>query len=320
MRRTSIVGHLLLALGVALFAACGSSTFDGSGNVAGEAGAGAATGGKGAAGGNGGSGGSSGSSSGTSGSSSGGGGTDAGASGRGASTGGTTGGGGMGGSTGGVGGSSAGVGGSSAGVGGSSAGVGGAVAGSAGCGFCPFVACPPAVSVTVTGTDQLANLQGKVVDTATSTTLGELICYPNGGTPCAWSCQLYQLSNGSGHYSIELDAPGYASKAIEFSVSTPTNCGCCGCGCTAAFDDSTELEPDGSEIPNCCAALSTDSRNCGTCGNICDSGYTCTDGECTEICSLDGAGCANVNYMCCAGLTCCPPDSLGQRQCRATCP
>jgi hypothetical protein len=212
------------------------------------------------------------------------------------------------------------MGGTTGGVGGSAAGAGGTVAGSAGCGFCPFVACAPSINLTVTAPENIGDLTGTVTNTTSGTELGELQCYPNGGTPCSWYCSFFQIALAGGDYVIELSASGYAKKNVEFSVETPTNCGCCGCGCGLGYTGSAELEPDGGGAPACCVSLNTDPTNCGSCGNVCDTGYTCTSGECTEICSNAGGTCSASTYPCCAGLTCCPPDSLGQSLCAATCP
>lgn len=320
MRLPSTYTAVVLASGLGWAVACGGSSLDRSGGGAGDAGTGGGSG-SGATGGGGGSGGSSGGSGGASGSSSGTSGSSSGTSGSssGGAGGGDTGGkGGTGGSTGGAM-AGAGLGGTS-GVGGTAAGAGGTVAGSAGCGFCPFVACAPAVTLTVTGGETLADVEGTIRNASSGAELGALSCFPNGGTPCSWYCQFYQLALGDGDYAIELSAPGYGNKTVEFSVQNPTNCGCCGCGCGPGYTGDTALEPDGGEIPACCAALAGDTRNCGACGNECETGYTCTEGECTEICSGPSTGCSGSTYPCCAGLTCCPPDSLGQRQCLESCP
>jgi hypothetical protein len=100
-------------------------------------------------------------------------------------------------------------------------------------------------------------------------------------SPCTWTCQsnaIYTLADGD--YSVTLSAPGYASKTIDFTVTNPTNCGCCGCGCTIGVQSSVELEPDSTiQSGGCCADLENDERNCGACGRQCPANM-CSNGSC----------------------------------------
>ena len=52
----------------------------------------------------------------------------------------------------------------------------------------------------------------------------------------------------------------------------------------------TDCSPLGSESPEC-IDTTTDSENCGTCGNVCDEGQTCDNGKCkTPSCSTYAGG------------------------------
>jgi len=297
---------VLVTLGLGLVAACGSKTFDSveSGGAAGKGGGG----GDGASGGSDSKGGTGGTMSGSSGDAgkgvggtgrggtsnggTGAGGTDVGgASGTGGSRGGTGGIGGTagaGGSTAGTGGSVAGAGGSVAGAGGSVAGAGGSVSGAGGslggtggCGVCAAVACLPPITITVTASGNIAALKGHVENDTTGTKLGDLQCSPSGlAGSCSWSCQYFQTQIPNGDYTIVLSAPGYEDKTVDFTVTQPTNCGCCGCTCGVGYQGTTMLDPDGSGVPECCSTLVVDTGNCGACGHACQSGEACSNGEC----------------------------------------
>jgi len=292
---------VLVTLGLGLVVACGSKTFETveSGGAAGKGASGGTDGGgdggSGASDPKGGSGGGTSGSAGKAGEGSGGtsrggtsnggtgaGGTDVGgASGTGGSRGGSGGGGGT---VAGAGGSVAGAGGTVAGAGGSVAGAGGTVAGAGGCtGICPRVACLPPISINVTGGANIAALTGHVENATTGDTLGDLQCYPSGPAgACGWNCQFYQFQIPNGDYTIVLDAPGYESKSVDFTVTQPTNCGCCGCGCGIGYQGSVMLEPDGNDIPECCSTLVVDTANCGTCGNVCQNNQACSNGACVD--------------------------------------
>lgn len=290
---------VLVTLGLGLVAACGSKTFDSveSGGAAGKGGGG----GDGASGGSDSKGGTGGTMSGSSGDAgkgvggtgrggtsnggTGAGGTDVGgASGTGGSRGGTGGIGGTagaGGSTAGTGGSVAGAGGSVAGAGGSVSGAGGSLGGTGGCGVCAAVACLPPITITVTASGNIAALKGHVENDTTGTKLGDLQCSPSGlAGSCSWSCQYFQTQIPNGDYTIVLSAPGYEDKTVDFTVTQPTNCGCCGCTCGVGYQGTTMLDPDGSGVPECCSTLVVDTGNCGACGHACQSGEACSNGEC----------------------------------------
>jgi hypothetical protein len=212
----------------------------------------------------------------------------------------------------------AGAGGSLSGAGGTAAGAGGSLAGAGGCGICPFVACLPPIMVTVTAPGNITALEGQLEDRATGTPLGALQCYPQNTSPCTWSCQFYEVGLGTADYSIVLSAPGYEEKTIDFSVEAPQNCGCCGCGCGVGYSGETALEPDGSTTPACCSTLA-DTTNCGSCGNQCDTGLACSNGECTAPCLPEGSIC-DGGGACCSGLTCCSGTASASRHCYAACP
>lgn len=322
---------VLVTLGLGLVAACGSKTFD-SVESGGAAGKGGSDGGSGASDPKGGSGGTTSGSSGDAGKGVGGtgrggtsnggtgaGGTDVGgASGTGGSRGGT---GGIGGTTAGSGGSTAGTGGSVAGAGGSVAGAGGSLGGTGGCGVCPRVACLPPITITVTASGGIAALKGQVESNTTGTTLGDLLCSPSGPAgSCSWSCQFLQFQIPNGDYTIVLSAPGYEDKSVDFTVTQPTNCGCCGCGCGIGYQGTTTLEPDGSGTPECCSTLVTDTTNCGACGHACEAGQACSNGECVDPCLPEGSGCDGAGATCCGTLFCCSGAGGAPRFCYSTCP
>jgi len=331
---------VLVTLGLGLVAACGSKTFDSvqSGGAAGSGGTDRGTGGDGCpisdpacnprggdAGSSSGSGGSAGKGvggTGHGGTANGGDGAGPGDVGGASATGGSNGGTGAragegsGGSTSGIGGGGAGAG---AGAGGSAAGAGGSVAGAGGCGPCIRVACLPPVTISVTAPGNVAGLTGELESSTTGTTLGPLQCYPDGGATCSWHCQYYQTQLPDGDYTIVLTAPGYATKNVDFTVTNPTNCGCCGCGCGVGYQGSAALEPDGSATPECCSTLN-EMSNCGSCGNACDSGQTCTSGVCEKACLAQGAGCDATPTGCCSGLFCCSGAGGAPRFCYAQCP
>jgi hypothetical protein len=285
---------VLVTLGLGLVVACGSKTFDSveSGGAAGKGASGGTDGGgdggSGASDPKGGGGGTTSGSAGQGGDGSGGtsrGGTSNGGTGAGGTdAGGASGAGGSRGGAGGTGGTVAGNGGSSAGSGGSVAGTGGSAAGAGGCtAICPRIACFPPVSINVSGGAGIAALTGHVESATTGTALGDLQCYPSGPSgSCGWNCQYNQFQIPNGDYTIVLEAPGYESTSVDFTVAQPTSCGCCGCGCAVGYQGSVVLEPDGSGIPECCSTLVVDTANCGACGHACQAGQACSSGECVD--------------------------------------
>jgi hypothetical protein len=144
----------------------------------------------------------------------------------------------------------------------------------------------------------------------------EVVCYPNGATPCAWSCQSVNYQLAVGDYSITLSAPGFEDHTIAFSVPDPGVCGCCGCPCTVGYYGEETLAGDGAAA--CCADLDTDPLNCGACDRNCNGG-TCTAGtcdgatDCSLLTTLDAchasAECHSVfvdpGTCGCEGLGCC---------------
>jgi hypothetical protein len=73
--------------------------------------------------------------------------------------------------------------------------------------------------------------------------------------------------------------------------------------------------------PACCAGtctdVATDVNNCGTCGNKCASGQSCTNGTCVTACIADGArGCISAADCCSfsTGVACCVQGVCGHGQ------
>jgi Stigma-specific protein, Stig1 len=108
--------------------------------------------------------------------------------------------------------------------------------------------------------------------------------------------------------------------------SDPQNCGTCGSVCPVVANgtpicargscgfacSSGWANCDGNKANGCEANLNTDPRNCGTCGTVCSSGATCSNGKCVtasatgtrinlqverQNCGPCGAQCA-VGYAC----------------------
>jgi len=165
----------------------------------------------------------------------------------------------------------------SGGSAGSAAGSGG-VAGSGTCGPCPGVACGPPFEATVSAPSgaMISNL------TATGDNGLEITCSSNGqsGAGCAWTCQstIFQLRDGD--YTVTFSAPGYDAAEVTFTVTNPTNCGCCGCPCHTERFDMVMLSPNGDDPGACCTSLETDAENCGSCGHACTTAFHCTNGDC----------------------------------------
>jgi hypothetical protein len=273
-----------LLLGAVAATACGGSSFSPeesgeSGGTSGHGGTGGgATGGSSATGGSGGTGGSVGGSGGSGGSVGGSGGSGGSVVGSGGSVSGS---GGSGGSVGGSGGMGAGgtggaAGGGSGGAGGSTAGSSGAAGAGGTCGFCPRVACAPAVWITVQASAEspgaIKNLKADAGDL-------QIECTPNGTTPCQWTCQAYAPALTQGNHSITLSADGYEPRTLEFTVGERPMCGCCGCGCQNYVQGTVTLEPNGEDPGTCCANTDTDASNCGECGVVCSSG-NCLNAMC----------------------------------------
>lgn len=53
-----------------------------------------------------------------------------------------------------------------------------------------------------------------------------------------------------------------------------------------------------------CTNLSTDTSNCGSCGNVCSGGQTCTNGSCVSSCLSLGQSCSS-NGQCCSNFCTC---------------
>jgi hypothetical protein len=164
---------------------------------------------------------------------------------------------------------------------GGAAGSGGSGLGGSGgtcSGECPTYACEPVVALTVEvdssgGAGVIQNLKAEGVGV-------HVTCTAFGGTPCMWMCRSQEYELPGGDYSVTLSAPGYASKTIDFTITPPTNCGCCGCGCTVGAQETVKLTPDSTlQSGGCCADLESDSSNCGACGRTCPANM-CFNGSC----------------------------------------
>jgi len=224
--------------------------------------------------------------------------------GTGGSNGGASGTAGTGGSNGGAGGSN--TGGANSGGGQSSGGsaMGGAsgAAGFAGCGPCPGYACPPSAVMLFV---QAPN--GGVIGSLTVDSPGAgMDCARNG---CGFVCRSTETKLPDGSYQVTLKAPGYGAKLVPFTITNPTQCGCCGC-CPGAFQQNVTLEPDGSPITGCCSDLQTDPMNCGTCGHACTAGASCSAGQCQPAlgpCLGPTSGFLSCNAYCASlGRACVP--------------
>ena len=146
------------------------------------------------------------------------------------------------------------------------------------CGPCPGAACGPPFEATVTaqGAGMITNLQA-VGDHGLM-----ISCFanPQGNSACTWTCQSDAVPLSDGDYTVTVSAPGYDSTEITFTVTSPTNCGCCGCPCHTERFDQVVLTPNGDDLSACCADLETDSENCGSCGHACSLAFHCSKGDC----------------------------------------
>jgi hypothetical protein len=81
-------------------------------------------------------------------------------------------------------------------------------------------------------------------------------------------------------------------------MNTVENCGGGGCGAPCQ-------PPSNACCSGTCADTSNDAQNCGSCGNSCQSGFTCCNGTCTQLgtsknCFSCGDACGD-GYDCCGG-------------------
>jgi hypothetical protein len=110
-----------------------------------------------------------------------------------------------------------------------------------------------------------------------------LNCFANPGSgTCEWICQS-DFSVPDGTYAVTFSAPGYKPDTAMIVIKNPTDCGCCGCGCSGGYNGRLALEPDGTTTGACCAALETDSANCGACGHACTTNSFCSAGLCLPL-------------------------------------
>jgi hypothetical protein len=150
-----------------------------------------------------------------------------------------------------------------------------ATGGAVECGPCPGAACAPPLMLTVqTISAQAISFYGLEVTGADVT----LNC--NSSSCGQVTCTSESLL-ADGHYSVEVGSPAFTPKKVEFHITNPTDCGCCGC-CPGSAQVTVTLDPveNPPEELLCCADLASDDDNCGACGNVCTPRYSCRGGEC----------------------------------------
>jgi hypothetical protein len=133
-------------------------------------------------------------------------------------------------------------------------------------------------------------------------------CYAYTSTACEWTCQSTDYRLPDGDYSVTITAPGYADKTVDFTVTNPTNCGCCGCLCGAGYQGTVELVPSGTPTTTgCCANTDSDPNNCGACGRKCPANG-CGAGKCLPTfgaCVFPSMGANDCDEYCASiGQTC----------------
>jgi len=107
----------------------------------------------------------------------------------------------------------------------------------------------------------------------------EIQCQVSSG--CAAECASDYLPLADGHYAVTLEATGALPLVVEFDLESPTDCGCCGC-CPGSHSETVVLEPDPAADGTraCCADLTSDTNDCGACGQVCQSPMACIGGNC----------------------------------------
>jgi hypothetical protein len=132
---------------------------------------------------------------------------------------------------------------------------------------------------------------------------------------CGVVCPISQPCNAGscgGGCSSGLTACGSTCLNLQ---TDPSNCGGCGNQCVAlplpnppvpvcqsgTCQNSLTLCPSGSGLTLCsgaCVNTTSDSNNCGACGQVCGGGTTCTNGHCT------GGTCSSSQVFCPAAGAC----------------
>ena len=108
-----------------------------------------------------------------------------------------------------------------------------------------------------------------------------LNCYRTGANPCQYQCSYGNGVSSGNDVTFVVSSPGYESATVELMFTHA--CSCCGCcaSLVSGSPKSVRLEPTGTPITGCCANLSTDIENCGTCGHVCPStSLGCYMGSC----------------------------------------
>lgn len=129
---------------------------------------------------------------------------------------------------------------------------------------------------------------------------------------CGWGCGPFVIVDGECTSTCDDAAQCEADEWVDLR-STNDHCGSCGNACEDGFDC----------VDGECACrfdTDTDPQNCGACGNVCGDGAACVDGACVcpfdtrtdpQNCGACGNACPDRHT--CAGGTCvCAPDVLAE--------
>jgi hypothetical protein len=162
-------------------------------------------------------------------------------------------------------------------------------------------------------------------ETATSCTLPKTLCNgtcvsitndPKNCGKCGVVCGKYQMcTSGACQYGCtspdtlcnappeggagEAGAGGDGSAAESGATDAAPND-----ATTADTGASDAAAGDGGSTQPYCANLGTDDNNCGSCGNVCKAGHTCTNGQCVLTCGPGQKACV-AGDVCIPASSCC---------------
>ncbi len=100
-------------------------------------------------------------------------------------------------------------------------------------------------------------------------------------------------------------ASGWQCRSLEVFQNAIGTCGSEGCDLTCSFGWGN---CDSDYTNGCEINLLSDNANCGACGNVCQSGWSCTNGVCSSVKNPDGNACTDPaqcqSGYCVQGICC----------------